>query len=384
MTDFHLAVVPVSDVPALRPVFDAVADIGAACQREVVGHDDLADSGEELQKSYQIQEDYHCVLLVACAGPAPADADLTPDGMVLINPDRLASSVEIVGKASVDLPMRDNLEIAFHLVEVAPDHRRRGIGVALSQALDTISRREGRTAVQAWTAHRDEADPDSPDALVAPTGAGALDRRDPVVEVVQRSGYRLEQTERHSQLDVPVDAALLTQLRDKAESASSGYRVLTWQGRTPPELLEDLAALRARMSIDIPSGEMKWEEEQWDAERVMRSDENALSVGRIPYMAVAQHVDTGQLVAYTRMVSPPSKAEVCYQGDTLVHGDHRGHRLGLLVKLANLAALTEVEPAVRRIHTWNAGENEWMLAINVALGFRRASTEGAWQKKYAS
>ena len=72
---------------------------------------------------------------------------------------------------------------------------------------------------------------------------------------------------------------------------------------------------------------------------------------------------------------------VGWQGDTLVHGDHRGHRLGMLVKVANLEAMAAERPSTRRVHTWNAGENQWMLAINVALGFRRVATEGAWQKR---
>ena len=37
-------------------------------------------------------------------------------------------------------------------------------------------------------------------------------------------------------------------------------------------------------------------------------------------------------------------------------------------------------PAAQRIHTWNAAENGYMLAINEALGFRAAAIEGAWQK----
>lgn len=36
-------------------------------------------------------------------------------------------------------------------------------------------------------------------------------------------------------------------------------------------------------------------------------------------------------------------------------------------------------PQVRRVHTWNAGENAWILRINLALGFREASHEASWQ-----
>jgi len=142
-----------------------------------------------------------------------------------------------------------------------------------------------------------------------------------------------------------------------------------------------MARLRERMSVDIPMAEIEFEQETWDGQRVLRQDQNSIKLGRMPYTAAAQHIESGALVAYTRLVTPVDKPGVAYQGDTLVHGDHRGHRLGLLVKLANLDAMVADDPEVRRIHTWNAGENEWMLAINTAMGFRRASTEGACQKK---
>ncbi|WP_407320279.1 hypothetical protein UQW22_07455 [Isoptericola halotolerans] len=42
----------------------------------------------------------------------------------------------------------------------------------------------------------------------------------------------------------------------------------------------------------------------------------------------------------------------------------------MLVEALNLRALARTHPSVRRVRTWNAEENEHMLAIDVALGFR--------------
>ena len=53
---------------------------------------------------------------------------------------------------------------------------------------------------------------------------------------------------------------------------------------------------------------------------------------------------------------------------------HRGHRLGMLVKILNIRRLLTEYPNVERIVTFNAAENDHMLAINVALGFRPAGT----------
>jgi hypothetical protein len=57
------------------------------------------------------------------------------------------------------------------------------------------------------------------------------------------------------------------------------------------------------------------------------------------------------------------------QGGTLVHSAHRGHRLGLALKCAQLRALAEHFPAKRYVRTTNAETSRPMVAINEAPGF---------------
>jgi RimJ/RimL family protein N-acetyltransferase len=59
-----------------------------------------------------------------------------------------------------------------------------------------------------------------------------------------------------------------------------------------------------------------------------------------------------------------------FQGLTAVRREHRGHRLGLLLKTAMLDLLGTAEPQVKRLETWNATANEHMIAVNEALGYR--------------
>jgi GNAT superfamily N-acetyltransferase len=54
---------------------------------------------------------------------------------------------------------------------------------------------------------------------------------------------------------------------------------------------------------------------------------------------------------------------------TGVTRQHRGHRLGLLVKTAMAQWLKAAEPTVERIQTWNAESNRYMIAVNEALGY---------------
>jgi hypothetical protein len=53
----------------------------------------------------------------------------------------------------------------------------------------------------------------------------------------------------------------------------------------------------------------------------------------------------------------------------------------MLVKVLNLRRMMEARPSVERILTFNAAENDHMLAINIALGFRPAGYDGEWQRR---
>ena len=73
-----------------------------------------------------------------------------------------------------------------------------------------------------------------------------------------------------------------------------------------------------------------------------------------------------------------------FQSGTLVLPSHRGHRLGLALKLANHRQLQAVEPAPRLVHTYSAEENTPMIAVNTRLGFRPVELSDEWQRRTAS
>ena len=68
------------------------------------------------------------------------------------------------------------------------------------------------------------------------------------------------------------------------------------------------------------------------------------------------------------------------QRDTLVLSEHRGNRLGMLIKIDNIQALTESHPGHPAITTGNAEENRYMLSVNEAVGFTALAYESAWRK----
>jgi RimJ/RimL family protein N-acetyltransferase len=50
--------------------------------------------------------------------------------------------------------------------------------------------------------------------------------------------------------------------------------------------------------------------------------------------------------------------------------EHRGHRLGLFLKIAMLRWLAEQEPQLRYLETWNAASNAHMIRVNEILGYQ--------------
>src|SRR5665811_584472 len=77
----------------------------------------------------------------------------------------------------------------------------------------------------------------------------------------------------------------------------------------------------------------------------------------------------GTVAAYTDLILPPEPNVDVWQWGTLVHREHRGHRLGTAVKVRNLQQLAAESSGRVRVLTCNAETNRHMVDINVRLGF---------------
>ncbi|WP_415078449.1 hypothetical protein [Microbacterium sp.] len=156
---------------------------------------------------------------------------------------------------------------------------------------------------------------------------------------------------------------------------------MQWQFPTPVEHLDGYAWVKSRMSTDTPMAALEFDEEEWDAERILRHQQRYLDGGQTVLITAAQHIDSGTLVAFNELVVGEDRTRPTHQEDTLVLKEHRGHRLGMLVKCAGLKVWHEqIAPESPKAITYNAEENRPMLDINEAIGFVPIAYEGAWKK----
>ena len=155
---------------------------------------------------------------------------------------------------------------------------------------------------------------------------------------------------------------------------------MRWMLPTPVEYVDGYAWMKSRMSTDAPDAELGMPEETWDAARVAREDERTAQKGWSLQVTAAQHIETGELCAFNELTMSTDPASVTHQYDTLVLAEHRGHRLGMLVKTAGLLAWRDAHPDSPRVITYNAEENRPMLSINEEIGFEAFAYEGAWKK----
>ncbi|MEV1130125.1 GNAT family N-acetyltransferase [Agromyces sp. NPDC049794] len=354
----EISPVPVPDALGTRKAraFETYAALGSELERANWGHDHFADTAERLLAVHRNGTRRGHAFLAAWDGPT------------------------MVGRSGLSWERDDGAETIELTLGVLPSHRRRGIGSLLLAAVEEIARELGRSTVVGYSDHPDDDSALRGPGLRAPDGDAVLAASVPAAGFAAAHGYALGQLERVSSLALDGRADDFRAALDarSARAQSLGYRLVHWTDHVPDDLIEAYAAARARMALDVPAGGLTIDEEQWDAARV-REHESAEVGGDAGLLVAAAVTDDGDLAGYTELVLPRGR-EFVYQFDTLVAGPHRGHGLGLLLKLANLVRLGEIAPERSVVYTWNADENAHMLAINIELGFRRCGLEAVWQR----
>jgi GNAT superfamily N-acetyltransferase len=271
----------------------------------------------------------------------------------------------MLGVGMLEFPIRDNLHAAEIILAVHPQHRRHGVGTAIVERMAEVARADGRRTLNIVV-----------DVPVAAAGDH------PSVFFGPRVGFEPTLPGNSRRLRLPMDSQRLEELHAVVAAGrdAAAYRVLTFETPWPTEFVQDQCALLEVMSTDEPAGDGEREAEEWDEERIREGDE-LLAARRVAKVAgVAQHVESGRLVAMTEILIADDVPRQAWQMITVVHPDHRGHRLGLAVKLANLELLAQRAPKVELVVTGNASVNAPMIAVNDMMGFEIAGQGTFWQK----
>ena len=254
-----------------------------------------------------------------------------------------------VGTGYLETPLRDNLTLGYIGVTVVPEHRRQGHGTALLEAFADLARERGRTT------------------LFAEARWPADEERSGHTLFAEANGFRLDLTDAHRVLFLPASLPEAP-VRD-------GYTLRGWRGKCPEEWLDQYAVLLSLIVQEAPSGDYPLENEYFDAARI-RADEALLRrQGRQMQVSVALAPD-GTLAGHTQLVFPESDPGDVYQWDTLVLREHRGHGLGLTLKVHAMQSSKDLLEGHSHVHTYNAVANEPMIAVNELMGFRVVAYNG--------
>lgn len=267
----------------------------------------------------------------------------------------------------LQITTKENLANLYTEIWVDPRARRRGLGRRMHEFVVGQARRFDRTRLLSRTQWELPGIPAVD--LSGARFAEALGYSSALPEVVRR-------------LDLSkVDENALEVMHAKARAKAGGYRVVQWNGLHPEEFIDDLAYLDSRLTTDAPMGDLQVEASKVDSERVREFQAAAIAAERQGYHTAAVHEATNRLVAWTTIAKDKSLDWNAFQQITIVDPDHRGHRLGALIKVENLRRLRAAEPSVWAVDTFNADENKYMVSINEEMGFRPLYAFQNWQRE---
>jgi GNAT superfamily N-acetyltransferase len=261
---------------------------------------------------------------------------------------------ELAGHLVMVKSTQDNLHIRDVWIDVAPEHRRRGIAtVLLRHALDTLGDGTG-LLVQLFTNSRMPAS----EAFARSIGA--------------TPGLRA----RSSQLDLArVDRA---KMREWASIDPAGYRLEWIDGDTPDRLMDNVVTAIRTMNT-MPREDLHMEDWKITPENLREWDRLRKAQGQQRIMVLAIDEATGETAGFTEIFFDQRVPSVIHQGGTATVPAHRGKGLGKWVKARMVERILREMPEARYVRTENAGSNDAMLAINVGMGFTPAWEETIWQ-----
>ncbi|TDU87634.1 acetyltransferase (GNAT) family protein [Kribbella voronezhensis] len=264
---------------------------------------------------------------------------------------------EVVGGAWLTWSLAENRQLLVAELGVEAGRRRQGVGSALLDAVKAAGLADGRNALLCETFSPYGDGP----------GAGAA--------FAEARGFTQQYAALHQVLDFPV--AGLAEKAAEIAPHHRDYSLATWPDGCPEEYVEQYCGLLSLIDDEVPLDDLEIEAKRWTPERLRSVEARRRTAGHLTSTTVAIAPD-GILAGYTELTGKPQQPNRLDQHDTLVRPEHRGHRLGLALKIANLQALHARTAGPATIHTTNAAANAPMIAVNTQLGFRPVEHQHLW------
>jgi GNAT superfamily N-acetyltransferase len=262
----------------------------------------------------------------------------------------------VLATSGTHMHLEQNLDNAWGWVNVRREARGRGLArMVAAPMLDLVQERDRRRF-----------------AVGIPEGS-------PYSAIAERGGLKDAFLAQHSRLLIKdVDWDLVDHWIEQAPERASEYELLFRAGRLPEEELVAFCSLHGVMNT-APQEDFEEDPEVVTPE-IWRSWEEQDALRQVHFLIqIARHKPTGELVGLSELIYQRLHPAQAYQANTGVLPDHREKGLGRWLKAAMLVELREAYPEIERIDTDNAGSNEPMLNINVALGFKPILREHVWQ-----
>lgn len=264
---------------------------------------------------------------------------------------------EMVGAGLMTRSLRENLHAVNAYAYVMPDRAREGIGRALVAELEVVAAGDRRTTVQS--------------EIYLPPGRTA-----PAEAFATSLGYAVANRESLKELTI----ADYLGLRDALTVDPGAYRIVTFDTVCPDEHVESFGLLLGMLLTEIPLGDLDLEDSAWTPERIRAAERRYVDTGRHAHTALALAPD-GEVAGVSDVRIDDTDHAHGQVGITIVASAHRGHRLGLALKVATHDLAVATYPSLVSLDTSNAEVNTHMNAVNEALGYRTIETLLELQKR---
>ena len=268
---------------------------------------------------------------------------------------------EIAASAVAWMNLEQNLDNGFGWIYVRPADRGQGLCRTLATALLDHLEEQGRTRFDTY-----------------------VREGDPAEELCERAGLKPVYREKRSRLVVAeIDLVMMRTWIERAAERASDYELLELQTPFPEEVIDGYCDLQFQMNT-APIEDMEIEDEVLTPEIWREQEEQTKASFHDLLTYVAVHRPTGEFVGSTSIQTDQLQPDLAWQWETVVHPDHRNKGLGRLLKASMIERVVRDWPRVERIDTYNAGSNEPMMNINLAMGFQPIQITNVYQGDLAT